>query len=90
MRSFVKTSACPPAETLLAYAADRLAPGEYASVSRHLSCCDHCGAAQHLLTKHPPVLAAAPAPPPLLVLLLAGQLPSPTQSAEPVWQPRAA
>jgi hypothetical protein len=91
MRTFVKTSACPTAEMLLAYTANQLAPGAHATVSRHLSGCDFCDAAQHLLTRHPPMMeTASPAAPPLLVLLLAGQLPTPARQTEPVWQPRAA
>ncbi|MBV9926638.1 MAG: hypothetical protein JOZ96_16585 [Acidobacteria bacterium] len=92
MSAFVKTNGCPTAEELTDYSAGRLAPDDRARVVRHLSACDFCGAASHLLAAHRPagVDASSAAQPPLLVLLLAGLLPGPSEQSEPTRLARAA
>lgn len=92
MPTFVKTTTCPMTGALSAYASGRLAPADRTPISLHLSACDFCGAALHMLAARPRADEDLPpeAPPPLLVLLLAGLLPAPSKQSEPARLLRAA
>ncbi len=71
--------ACPTPDKLLAYKEDALSFIAREHVRRHLISCDFCGAALHLLSKHPPSAEPLLTPThetrvPAQVLLLARQL----------------
>jgi hypothetical protein len=50
--TFCKRAACPSAETLLYFQAERLSKTQKARVVSHLNQCDFCRAELHLFSRH--------------------------------------
>ena len=77
--AFLKTTACPSAETLLLYGEAALTRPRRRRVAAHLAVCDFCDAESRLLARHPRSVwratpAAAPAPAPAALRRLAEDL----------------
>ena len=75
---FLKTRACPSAETLLHYGEAALTRARRRQVAAHLAVCDFCDAESRLLARHPRsawrATPGAPAPAPAALNRLAEDL----------------